>query len=206
MSEPRESITNFARVLTEGNSPGPSYIQSLRDATAAREVEIVEAATKGVLVKIRTDIKHAISLERSKMRDWNEGGYLVEIKHDGRKPNTNYNEQVKENVKAALRTAGFRLANVSLHGRNNEKLQIFGISWDAPPRAAAATPEGAPSMVSTVTGGCPVCYAQLRDTDQPQFAVVPCGHCLCESCSEKIDLECPACRGPKQSILRVFPN
>ena len=75
---------------------------------------------------------------------------------------------------------------------------IFTLRWGARDQC------GAVSEISTVTGGCPVCYTKL--SGKPQFAIVPCGHCLCQACSRAVGSECPTCRGPKNSVMRVYPN
>jgi hypothetical protein len=46
---------------------------------------------------------------------------------------------------------------------------------------------------------CIVCMERPSDV-----AVVPCGHfCLCEECAAKCN-NCPICRGPKGSLLKIF--
>lgn len=46
---------------------------------------------------------------------------------------------------------------------------------------------------------CCVCLSQPSS-----LAVVPCGHkCLCEHCAPQVS-NCPMCRGPKQSAMKIF--
>ena len=47
---------------------------------------------------------------------------------------------------------------------------------------------------------CVVCLDDVR-----AMVVVPCGHrCLCASCGAKPPAQCPLCRGPATSVIRVF--
>jgi len=67
--------------------------------------------------------------------------------------------------------------------------------------SAAALSGGA-----TRDGMCAVCLEGLADT-----AVVPCGHmCVCFTCMQSIqdslDAQCPMCRGPITSTIRIYKN
>ena len=47
---------------------------------------------------------------------------------------------------------------------------------------------------------CVVCLDEVR-----AMVVVPCGHrCLCFSCGKQPPAQCPLCRGPATSVIRVF--
>jgi len=59
---------------------------------------------------------------------------------------------------------------------------------------------------ATGNGMCSVCLEGLADT-----AVVPCGHmCVCFTCMQSIqdslDAQCPMCRGPITSTIRIYKN
>ena len=46
---------------------------------------------------------------------------------------------------------------------------------------------------------CIICFDKLKE-----YAIVPCGHlCTCGDCSERLR-NCPVCRRPKQSVIRIF--
>lgn len=75
---------------------------------------------------------------------------------------------------------------------------------DTPPLEEAAT-STRPSKTSTADGAeeddgmCAVCWEKPSDA-----AVIPCGHmCGCYGCLQDVR-ECPMCRGPKTSVIRIY--
>lgn len=48
---------------------------------------------------------------------------------------------------------------------------------------------------------CPICYELM-----PKCVVMPCGHSVCCNCINSVNLRCPACRAPFESINNVKPN
>lgn len=61
----------------------------------------------------------------------------------------------------------------------------------------AAVPS-APPKESETTGICTVCLESVV-----AFAIVPCFHCYCTNCSEKLKI-CPLCRTPIERLQRIF--
>ena len=54
---------------------------------------------------------------------------------------------------------------------------------------------------------CPVCLEHAGSGENRLFALVPCGHLLCEACSKKARLtNCPTCRGGIQARIRIFTS
>ena len=45
---------------------------------------------------------------------------------------------------------------------------------------------------------CPICWDKAKDC-----ALVPCGHAVCHDCAEGLR-QCPTCRAPIQSRVRLF--
>ncbi len=63
---------------------------------------------------------------------------------------------------------------------------------------AASAPAPASAPANQVVE-CTICM-----TAGATHAVVPCGHlCMCGSCSRSVQ-KCPICRGPVESLLRVY--
>jgi hypothetical protein len=48
---------------------------------------------------------------------------------------------------------------------------------------------------------CPICY-----TRKPTHTFQPCGHCCCQSCSERAlsRNRCFTCRSPVEGIMRIY--
>jgi len=66
----------------------------------------------------------------------------------------------------------------------------------SPPRRPAAPAQRSDSIDQDA---CVVCLDQ-----KAIMAFVPCGHrCVCEGCSAILN-DCPMCRAPKQSVVRIF--
>jgi len=78
----------------------------------------------------------------------------------------------------------------------------------APPESSVVfdSSTAASSGYATCDSMCAVCLECPADT-----AVVPCGHmCGCNTCMQSIrgspDAECPICRGPMTSTIRIYKN
>lgn len=88
---------------------------------------------------------------------------------------------------------------------NAEVEQLSGAA-SAPPLSNAEVQQLPPPDISTFISMCAVCLERPPDT-----AVVPCGHmCGCQACLQAIadstDPQCPLCRGPVTSVMRIFHN
>ena len=93
------------------------------------------------------------------------------------------------------------------HGKNTAHGE--GMMTAAEGERAASSNESRPRTDSEASNGeskakCVVCLEKNADT-----AVIPCGHmCGCGDClqmiSESANPQCPLCRGPMTSVIRIY--
>lgn len=118
-------------------------------------------------------------------------------------------ENRQEETKVIARHSGSReLFNLPIHLPPKYKLR--GATSSSPPyHTYPSTESSTPSTPSDETFHslnideddkiCIICF------DKPkEYAIIPCGHlCTCAGCSEKLR-NCPVCRRPKQSVIRIY--
>jgi protein neuralized len=74
----------------------------------------------------------------------------------------------------------------------------------AAPSVSSVQEAPAETSADDDSGLCTICLERMADS-----AVIPCGHmCGCNECLEEVRKsarpECPMCRGPVSSILKIY--